>query len=79
MPHAGEGRVSRNRVSLGQSKGTGTAICEYSLVGVLVSFRDYLYFRLREVIWEYHFGIAGLCILVFLLPQLPDGHPQPLT
>ena len=59
MPHAGEGRVSRNRVSLGQSKGTGTDLCEYSLSGVLVSYWDHPLFRHREVVWEYHFGIAG--------------------
>ena len=59
MPHAEEGRVSRNRVSLGQSEGTGKGICKYSLLGVLVSFRDHQYFRHREVVWEYQFGIAA--------------------
>ena len=38
MPHAGEGRVSRNRVSLGQNKGTGTGICKYSLSGASACF-----------------------------------------
>ena len=38
MPHAGEGRVSRNRVSLRQSKGTGTGICKYSLSGASTCF-----------------------------------------
>ena len=72
MPHAGEGRVSRNRVSLEQSKGTGTGICKSSLVGVLVSFRDHPYFRHREVVWEYQFGIAGA--LASGYSRLPRRH-----
>ena len=72
MPHAGEGRVSSNRVCLGQSKGTGTAICEYSLSGVLVSFQDHPYFRHREVVWEYQFGITGA--LASGYSRLPRRH-----
>ena len=32
----------------------------------------------REVVKEYDFGIAGLCIWVLPLAQPPHSHPQPL-
>ena len=78
MPHAGEGRVSRNRVSLRQSKGTRTGIYKFPLSGVLVSFRDHPYFRHREVVWEYQFGITGALASGYsCLPSCHTDIPRP--
>ena len=52
MLHAEEGRVLSNRVSLGQSKGTGTGICKYSQKG------SHPFFRQRGRM-AYQFGISG--------------------
>ena len=71
MPHAGEGRVSRNRVSLGQSKGTGTGICMYSLSGVLVSFLDPHTSGTERSDGSATLASLVLCIWVLPLAQLP--------